>query len=135
LLPSFLDFNLLVSEPSHVHSEVKAKGMNRIVDVEKVLASLAYPGETGQIAIEVKDDFCDWNTGTFAAAWEAGKVTVGRKDIPADLSCSIQVLTQLVTGYASLRELQAFAGVRVAANAPLLNSIFTKKMLFIRDGF
>ncbi|MEI6578569.1 MAG: GNAT family N-acetyltransferase, partial [Eubacteriales bacterium] len=135
LLPEFIDFELLISEPFKVATEIKAKGMNRIVDVEKVLASLKYPEKSGQFTIRVNDDFCEWNTGTFWIAWENEKVEVVKKDLPADLTCGIQVLSQLVTGYASLEDLQEFAGVQVSGNATLLSAIFRKKQLFMRECF
>ncbi len=133
--PVFLDFRLLFSEPTQVTAEIKTKGMNRIVDVKKVLELMKYPGESGQIVINIKDDFCEWNTGTFAVIWESGKATVTRKDIPADFSCSIQILTQLVSGFTTLRELENFTGLQIAGNAPLLNAVFTKKPLFLRECF
>lgn len=135
LFPEFIDFRLLLSEPYQVNTEIKARGMNRIVDVEKVLALLKYPEKNGQIVIKVNDDFCEWNTDTFIAAWESGKVHVARKDIPADLSCSIQTLTQLVAGYATLTDLENFTNLKVTGNATLLNSVFAKKQLFLRECF
>ena len=135
LFPTFMDFRLLFSEPSQVKAEINVRGMNRIVDVEKVLELMKYPGESGQVVIEVKDDFCEWNTDTFAVSWKNGKANVARKELPADLNCSIQELTQLVTGYATIPQLEAFTGLRVSGNTQLLNSVFSEKQLFLRECF
>jgi predicted acetyltransferase len=135
LFPTFMDFRLLFSEPSQVKAEINVRGMNRIVDAERVLKLMNYPGESGQVVIEVKDDFCEWNTGTFAVSWKNGKANVARKELTADLSCSIQELTQLVTGYATIPQLEAFTGLQVLGNAQLLNSVFSEKRLFLRECF
>ena len=73
-LPGFLDLNLIVAEPILMQRELKTSGMNRIVDVEKVLEYLKYPGVNSSVNIEVNDSFLAWNSGVFTVSFEDGSV-------------------------------------------------------------
>ena len=133
--PEFINLHTLFPEPYDVTQEIHTHGMNRIVNAEKALQAMAVPSGGGKITISVKDDFFPANTGNYTLAWEDGGHTVGRTQSPPDLSCDVQSLSQLVTGFASIGEL-AFAGrIAVHNNEAVLSQLFRKKPLFINNFF
>lgn len=68
------------------------------------------------------------------AAKEAGEETPDAISSPVDLTCSIQVLTQLVLGTLSIDQVLYLPGVS-CPNPTALRPIFVKKDIFFTDGF
>lgn len=133
--PDYLNLHVILPEPNVIKSEIIASGMNRIVNIEKALKLMDYPKEKGSLAILVDDPFLKWNSGTFLVTWDSNGVEVEKKDCPPDLSCSIQVITQLVTGYTSIEDYMGREDVKIFNNADTLASVFNKKPLYINDFF
>ncbi len=133
--PEYLNLHIIFPEPIAIKSEILVSGMNRIVNMEKTLKLMDYPKEEGSLAILVDDPFLKWNCGTFLVTWDSNGVEVVKKDCPPDLSCSIQVITQLVTGYTSIEDYMGREDVKVFNNADTLAAVFNKKHLFINDFF
>ena len=61
-------------------------------------------------------------------------VFAGRKE-EADLICSVHHLSQLITGYRSITQLQTAGCVEVRCEPGLLDSLFPRKALYILDMF
>lgn len=131
----FLNMHIMVPEPNDVKLELAPSGMNRIVDLQKVLELMAYPEGKGQVAISVKDTFLEWNDGTFVINWGPDGVDVVKKACPADMTCSIEVLTQLITGYTRPDDYFGRSDLQIHSQGPLLASLFMKKRLYMNDHF
>lgn len=129
------NMNLLFPEPYDVTGEVNSSGMNRIVDLEEVLKLITPPKGEGRLVFQVTDNFLAWNNGTYEVTWRNNEVEVEKKDGPADLSCSIQVLTQLITGYAAIEDFFWNKEVKVNGDISLLSTFFSKKPLYMNDYF
>ncbi|HBM80412.1 MAG TPA: hypothetical protein DD426_06185, partial [Clostridiaceae bacterium] len=123
----FHNLNLIFPEPYVVKAEVFSSGMSRIVDLQEVLKLKSHPKPEGCLAFEVQDDFLDWNNGTFVVTWNKDGVDVKKEACSPDLSCSIQVLTQLITGYASIEDFLWNKDLKVYGDRELLASYFKKK--------
>lgn len=144
-VPNYKDFiwettelynlGLLFPDSSSVKIELSNFGMSRIVDLEEVLKLKPCPKGEGTLAFEVKDNFLEWNNGSFVVSWNKEGVKVEKKDCSADLSCSIQVLTQLITGYVSLEDLIWSQDLKVIGNFNLLSSYFKRKPIYLNESF
>lgn len=127
--------NLILTEPANIKTEVFTSGMNRIVDIEEVLKLKKCPKGEGVLAFEVHDDFLGWNNGIFVVSWNKDDVKVEKKDCTPDLSCSIQVMTQLLTGYTSPEDYMFSDNLRINKNIDLILSYFSKKKLYLNESF
>lgn len=144
-VPNYRDFiwettelhnlSLLFQEPSNIKTEIYSSGMNRIVDLEKILTLKSHPEGEGSLAFKIHDNFLEWNNGTFAVTWNRDGVEVEKKNCSPDLSCSIQVLTQLITGYVSIEDFIWNKDLKVHGNLKLLSNYFKKKSLYINESF
>ena len=73
--------------------------MARVIDVMKLLRMLCKDvSKSLELSIDVKDPIADWNNGIFRVY--DGEVMSSR-DVKADLSCSINTLTQMAMGFIS----------------------------------
>jgi predicted acetyltransferase len=133
--PDFVNLRLLFPEPYNVRTEINSFGMNRIVDLQEVLKLSSHPDAEGDLVFEVYDNFLDWNNGTFAVTWGPDWVNVEKKSSPADLRCSIQVMTQLIAGYADIEDLYLHKDVKIYGKHKLISEYFRKKRLYINDYF
>ncbi len=134
-LPSFIDLTLLVPEPILMHRELKTCGMNRIIDVQKVLEYTKNPGTNTSVNIEVSDNSIERNNGVFALSFEDGAAHVKKTAAAADLSCSIQALTRFAVGYTSLAKELEYATVSACGKQELLVSLFPQKEMFMTEAF
>jgi predicted acetyltransferase len=133
--PDYIKLELLFPEPYDVKSEVSSSGMNRIVDLQEVLKLTQCPEGNTTLVFKIYDNFLDWNSGTFVVNWGQNSVDVQKKECQPDLSCSIQVMTQLLTGFTDLKELTWNKDVRIEGNYSLLSRLFKKKKLYFNDYF
>jgi predicted acetyltransferase len=133
--PDFVNLLTMFSDPYEISQEIVTYGMNRIVNVEKALQTMTIPSGSGEATIAVKDDFFPLNTGSYTLSWEGGSHTVRKSQSPPDISCDIQALSQLVTGFASISELEIAGRIAVAGNRAALTQVFPKKSLFINNFF
>lgn len=134
-IPEFINIHLLFPEPYDIKSELLISGMNRIVNLQKVFKLLSFPEKQGQIAIKVKDSFIEGNNGTFLLTWSPKGIEVVKKECTPDLFCTIEVLTQMITGCATLEDFIGSNDLQVYGKKSLLSLIFQKKQVFINDFF
>ena len=136
VFPAEVDFRTLIPEPYRVEQKVDTHGMYRVVDVPKALTLMRHPQGSGRYTIAVRDAFLEENTGTYAVSYAGGAaVSVERTDAPADMSCDVTTLAQLVLGYAPLSTLRLRPDVVVSGNEDTLNSVFVKKDCYFADYF
>lgn len=133
--PEFANLLTLFPEPYDIGQEILTYGMNRIVNIEKALQAMAVPPGSGEVTIAVKDEFFPLNTGNYTLSWGAGGRNVRRTQSAPDIGCDIQALSQLVTGFASVAELEFAGRIEVAGNKAALSQAFPKKPLFINNYF
>lgn len=83
--------------------EIQAGFMNRIVNVKQALEAKSYPpGLAGKVRFRIKDDFCDWNDGSFVLEIEGGKAKVALGASKVDFATDIQCLSAIYTGFWNL---------------------------------
>jgi predicted acetyltransferase len=133
--PSYVNLLPLFHEPYDIKQETTTYGMNRIVNVEKALNLMSLHEGSGEITLDIRDEFFPINSGNYRIKWENETRTVEKAEDRADLSCDVQALSQLMTGFASIDELKLAGRVDVKKNEQLLSRIFTKKKLFISNYF
>lgn len=140
--PSYVNLLPLFHEPYDIKQETTTYGMNRIVNVEKALNLMSLPEGSGEITLDIRDEFFPINSGSYLIRWENETRTVektqgqaGLTQDRADLFCDVQTLSQLVTGFASIDELKLAGRVDIKKNEQLLSRIFRKKKLFINNYF
>ncbi|MEI6579599.1 MAG: GNAT family N-acetyltransferase [Eubacteriales bacterium] len=134
-LPSFIDLTMLVAEPILMQRELKTCGMNRIIDVEKVLSYLNPQTSNSSVNIEVSDSSIPWNNGIFTVSFEDGSVSVKKTSNAPDLSCSVQSLAQFATGYISLAKACDYKTADIFGKREFLFSLFPQKEMFMTESF
>lgn len=133
--PDFLNLRLLVLEPNKVKTEGVCCGMGRIVDAARSLETLVMPQGTEPVSICVKDDFLDWNNGTFLLHAEDGATRVERTDVAPDITCNVRMLVQLVSGFITAEDCVTLGGTEITGKFETFARLFTKRELFISDEF
>ena len=138
--PSFTNLLPFFDEPYEIGQEINLFGMNRIVNVQKAFELMTLPRGKGEVVIRVEDAFFPVNTGNYRIAWNSGDRSVEKTDIKEshagpDLSCDVQSLSQLVTGFLTPDELEFAGKIAVNGNREALAEIFRKKRLFINNYF
>jgi len=85
--------------------EIAAGFMARIVDVKQAFEAKSYPpGLAGKVRVRIKDDFCDWNDGSFVLEIEGGKAKVTPGASKVDFSTDIGCLSAIYTGFWTLSD-------------------------------
>ena len=136
VFPAEVDFRTLIPEPYRVQQKVDTHGMFRVVDVPKALTLMRHPQGSGSYTIAVRDAFIEENSGTYAVSYADGSaVSVERTGAPADLTCDVTTLAQLVLGYAPLSTLRLRPDVVVSGNEETLKAVFVKKNCYFADYF
>lgn len=110
--------------------------MVRVVDVERTLQDL--PGQpSGSLVVQVTDDSCDWNTGTYRLKAEGGRLQVKRGGTNPRTRLSIQGLSALVYGTLALEEVEhkGWATVEVPEDRQLLQQWLPTRPFFNAYGF
>ena len=133
--PSFAELLPLFPEPYDVSQEVLKAGMNRIVNVRKAFELMSLPDCKGEVVIGVEDPFFPINSGNYRISWDNGNRLVERCKAEPDIICSVQALSQLLTGFASIEALNVAGTVSINDKGDILSSIFRPKKLFINDYF
>ena len=105
--------------------------MVRVVDVEHALQDLPATG-SASIVVEVSDDFCDWNNGTYRLKAESGRIQVKRGGTSPRARFSIEGLSALVYGTLPLEEIEHKSWATIAApdDGQLLQQWFPAKPIF-----
>jgi predicted acetyltransferase len=107
--------------------------MFRIVDVLEALLLINYPKEVeGSLLLGIKDNFAEWNTGTYLLEFKDGKINCTKKNNSlgeADIILDIKAFNQLFIGYRSLRDLELSFRIQIknSKKAELLAKAFPKK--------
>ena len=129
-----IDFSLIVPEIDRVERKVSPYGMNKIVDVEKVLKLLSFRAGFSFV-IKVEDDSLDWNNDSFKVSFGAGKTLVERTEEEADLSCDVRALTRFLIGYTSLEKEYEYGNLEIRDKKEELFELFPNKKLFMTEGY
>jgi len=143
LAPSFIDPYDFISDAWSVESEIKPRDMTRIVNVKTALELMRSPccdGKSlfeGEYVVEVEDENIKANNGCFLVQFgkEGSRVSSTSRD--ADLSCDIQTLSQLVTGYRTLENAMYSRqeGLDVHSNKETLKRVFTQRPQHVTEYF
>jgi len=97
---------LAVAEPRRLRFTVGDALWLRIVDVAAALVGRRYKG-SGRLVIELHDEFCPWNAGTWAIEVEDGRATVQPSADPVDLELDVTDLAALYLGAFTVGQLLA----------------------------
>ncbi|MFP8955375.1 enhanced intracellular survival protein Eis [Natrialbaceae archaeon A-CW3] len=129
----------VATDPDAFDAEYETGPMGRIVDVERTLSALSYPGVDGSLTIQVSDPLVDWNDDTFVLTADGGVGTCERVDgdsSSADVSLDIATLSQLAVGSRSVPALER-AGRLEATESVLetLSALFPERPVYLGDGF
>ncbi len=133
--PSHVNLLPLFPEPFDIKQELRTNGMNRIVNVEKALGLMSMPEGAGEVVIGVEDNFFPVNSGSYRLEWDNGRHSVERTRKDPDMTCDVQTLSQLATGYLTAEELKLAGRLDIKGNEKQLSRVFTSKKLFIGDYF
>ena len=133
--PSFVDFLSFFPEPYQIEQHIETSGMNRVVNAQKALELLQAPSGSGDITIEIQDEFFTRNSGKYRVMWGNSKLEVISSSDKSDIICNINNFSQLVTGFSSVSQLQTAKKIEVSGDIAVLNKLFPKKDLFLNDFF
>lgn len=133
--PDFVDLLPLLNEPYEIKQEIDTMGMNRVVNVAKALEGIHTPADKGEVTLEVKDEFFGRNSGSYTLAWENGHKEVRRVHKAPDITCDVQALSQLITGFATADALRGFGRLEVHGHEESIKKLFVPKKLYINDFF
>lgn len=133
--PSFTGLLPAFDEPYDIGQEIHLYGMNRIVNVQKAFELMSLPEGKGEVVIGVEDAFFPLNSGNYRISWDGADRRVERTDADPDLACSVQSLSQLVTGFLTPDELEQAGRVTIKDKRDILSNVFRHKKLFINDYF
>jgi predicted acetyltransferase len=111
LLPLDHPLLLLMAEPRRLRMHIRDGTWVRLVDVEAALSARTF-GSDGSVVIEVIDEFCPWNAGS----WRVGAGIVERTGDRVDLRCDVSALGSVYLGGFTWRQL--FRALRVEALHP-----------------
>ena len=134
-VPSGFPTELIVKEVWELEVKRDHIGMNRIISVKKALELMKKPIVNGSVVIGVEDKHAPWNSGNWLVKWDNASCNVEKTESSADLECGISSLSQLVTGYMTLKEVINIPDVNIHSNYKLLESLFIRKPCFIWDRF
>lgn len=133
--PDFVDLLPVFQDPYEVKQEIITFGMNRIVNVSKAFEGMLTPDGSGEVTVGVKDEFFSRNSGNYTLSWENGRHEISLNKKSPDLTCDIQALTQLITGFTT-PDLLRFAGrIDLTGKEESLKKLFKPKELYINDYF
>jgi predicted acetyltransferase len=118
-LPADHPLFALVSEPRRLGTTMRDGLWLRIVDVVSALEGRKYgiDGRAGgRLTLELRDEYCPWNTGRWTITADEGQARVSKTDSEADVSLDANDLASLFMGASTATALAA-AG-RVAELRP-----------------
>jgi len=103
-LPADWPLYLMVEEPRRLRFSFSDTLWLRIIDIEGALSDRSYAADTA-LCLDVIDDFCPWNGGTWKLDTSSGRVA--RTDEPADLRLKVNALAGPYLGGFTFSELAA----------------------------
>ncbi len=128
----------LAADPRAVEVEVKPGPMSRLVDVERALEALSYPGGAdGTVTLAVADGLADWNDDTFELRVEGGRATCERTDAAPEVRTDVGTLSQVAVGYRSVTDARLYGDLTAEGDgaAGTLAALFPPEETFLREGF
>lgn len=106
---------LLLTDPRAVRVEVYDSLWVRLVDVGRALAARAYRAPV-DVVLDVRDEFCPWNAGTWRLSADPTGATCERTSAPAEVTVSVRELGGTYLGGSTLASMAA-AGLVTGAPA------------------
>jgi len=94
----------MMAEPRRLGFTLRDGMFVRLVDVPAALGARGYAGE-GNVVIEVRDDFCPWNQGTYVLSASGGSASCSPTERPPDLACTVNELGATYLGGVTFAEL------------------------------
>jgi len=134
----------LAADPRAVDVEIEPGAMLRIVDVERALGALAYPGVDRSVELAVADDLAAWNDGRFRLTVADGRGVCERVEggtSRPDARIGIGTLSALAVGYYSVEEARRYGDLSIESGAggspDALAALFPRAepRPFLREGF
>ncbi|MFW6007168.1 MAG: GNAT family N-acetyltransferase [Halanaerobiales bacterium] len=130
---------LMLDDPGREY-EISLGMMGRIIDVKKVLETYTIPDKVDtSFTLKVKDPYAEWNNKIFEIILKNKKVKVNvidKKTENVDVFCSIQALSQLVSGYINLKERINLGGIKGDKNKfGLLDYLVPERNTYLNDFF
>lgn len=107
--------------------------MARIVNVERLLVGIPSDVE-GDLTVQVKDSICKWNEDTFTFSCDGKKLDIDKTDDKASVEISIEGLTSLVFGTASLETITELKQI-TGDGANILNDWFSPITPWFTEDF
>ncbi|GBU28673.1 acetyltransferase [Treponema sp. R8-4-B8] len=137
LMPTFIDPFDFIGDAYSIEQETKPRDMTRVINVKAALELTRHPCGEGEYVIEVADKNISANNGKYLVQFtdDDAKVSMTKKN--ADLSCDIQTLSQLVTGYRTLENAlySRREGLEVHGNLDTLKHVFTLRPQHVTEYF
>lgn len=101
----------LVADSRALHARPADALWVRLVDVGRALSARRYPAPI-DLVLEVRDEFCPWNTGRWRLSGHPAGAYCGPTDRDPDIVLGIEELSSVYLGGVSLAGLQAAGRVR-----------------------
>jgi predicted acetyltransferase len=136
--PSDAPVQLLM--PERLECRMEPGYMLRVLDADRALAALSYPGDAqGRLTLRVADDWMPHNQGVFELEVAAGRAECRRlpDDAPADVDVDVRQLSQLISRHLRPRTAAAF-GLIESRSRPalaLLDRMLAGPAPFCSDWF
>lgn len=136
-IPEDFPINSLIENPYDVAPvEFNGKWMARLVNIEEGLGAMTVPAGDWKCTIKLRDDFLSQNSGVYQLSHSGDGVEVLKiQGDTADLSVTVQTLTQLCLGYLSLDIAKFREDLEIHGNEELLTRIFPSKPVFMSEKF
>lgn len=132
------EFPLLetVGNPRAADVKLRPGPMLRVVDTEAALSSLDFRSN-GAVVLSITDEHLPWNDGRFHLTVEDGVGRCRPTDADADVSCGIETLAQLASGFRTAAQLETTNDLSVHSPDGLrtLQRLFPKRRTYLREGF
>lgn len=131
-------FEVIKDENRLVKRIYTYEGAARILDVEKILETTAYPIEKGCFSIKITDNQIEKNNGIFTVNYEDGKCTV-QKGISTgyDIAMDIPAASRIILGREGLTldEISYIANVEIKTDCTDFLKAFSRKTTLFYDVF
>jgi predicted acetyltransferase len=85
--------------------------------------------------LEARDELLDKNSARYSIRWDYPIIEVEQTIKEPDIRLDIKDLSQLVTGYQTVRALIEAGKVELSGKIDQVDSLFTYKKLYINDKF